>query len=171
MPSLRKIEQRPGSAADESLGQIIWDLGRAYYAYVGLAERILVDEGLDDVIQPGMGHVLFALYEQDNLPIKDIAARSQLAYSSLSRILTRMEKVGLIERSRDAVDGRIVRIGLTPLGKQLEAKCREMVQRVTAITHAGIGEKNVPRAKALLQSLTAAYREEEQRLAQGAKSR
>ena len=52
--ALRKIEQRPGTAADESLGQIIWDLGRAYYAYVGLAERILVDEGLDEVIQPAV---------------------------------------------------------------------------------------------------------------------
>ena len=49
--------------SDEPGGELIWDLGRAYYAYVGLAERVLVEAGLDHVIRPGMGHVLFALYE------------------------------------------------------------------------------------------------------------
>ena len=151
--------------SDQPLGELIWDLGRAYYAYVGLAERVLVDASLSHVIRPGMGHVLFALYEEDGRTIKEIAARSQLANSTLSGLLNRMEKAGLIERKRDEQDGRMVRVRLTALARKLETKCCAMVHLVTGIAHEGVGEKNVPRAKELLRGLTSAFREEEQRLA------
>ncbi len=54
------------------LDELIWDLGRAYYAYVGLLERVLVEQRLNDILQPGMGLVLFALYEQDGRTIKSL---------------------------------------------------------------------------------------------------
>lgn len=153
------------SAAD-LLNLINWDLGRAYFAYVGLAERILVENKLDDVIQPGMGHVLFALYEEDDRTIKDIAARSQLAGATLTGLLTRMEKAGLIVRSRDLNDARLVRVRLTPTARKLEAKCHAMVRQITEVAYAELGEKNVARASAALQRLTTAFRQEERRLAE-----
>ena len=47
-------------------------LGRAYYAYVGLLERVLANHDLDGHLRPGMGHVLFALFEQDDCIIRDL---------------------------------------------------------------------------------------------------
>jgi MarR family transcriptional regulator, organic hydroperoxide resistance regulator len=152
--------------SDQPLGELIWDLGRAYYAYVGLAERVLVDANLGHVIRPGMGHVLFALYEEDGCTIKEIAARSQLANSTLTGLLNRMEQVGLIKRERDEQDGRLVRVRLTPRARELESKCRAMLRQVTRVAQKGIGEKNVPLANDLLEGLTSAFREEERRLAQ-----
>jgi DNA-binding MarR family transcriptional regulator len=162
----KKRVDRDSQAAEGALSQLTWDLGRAYYAYVGLAERILVEAGLDRLIQPGMGHVLFALYEEDGRTIKEIAARSQLAGSTLTGLLTRMEKAGLVERSRDADDARLVRVCLTATARKLEAKCLAMVRQVTQIAHQGVGSQNVSRTKSLLQNLTAAFREEERRLAE-----
>ncbi len=150
---------------DDLLGHVMWELGRAYYAYVGLAERILVDTGLDHLIRPGMGHILFALYEEDNRTIKEIAARSQLAGSTLTGLLSRMEKVKLVERSRDEIDGRLVRVRLTPLARKLEPKCRAMVGQMSDVFRQGLGDKHLPQAKIILQRLTQSLRKEEQRLA------
>ena len=157
--------------SDQPLQELIWDLGRVYYAYVGLAERVLIDAGLDHIIRPGMGHVLFALYEEDGRTIKEIAARSQLANSTLTGLLNRMEKVRLIKRQRDEQDGRLVRVHLTALARKLESKCRAMVRQVTEVAHEGVGEKNVPRAKELLRGLTSAFREAEQQMSLKQRSR
>lgn len=151
----------PGSGTTE----LIWDLGRAYYAYVGLAERVLIEEGLGELVRPGMGLVLIALYERDDRTIKEISVRSQLANSTLTGLLTRMEKVGLVTRARDPGDGRLARISLTSLGRELESKCRATVQRVTMIARGGLGEKNAAEASAMLRALASAFRHEEQRLA------
>jgi len=159
------IEQPAAAVADPSLGLMMWEIGRAYYAYVGLAERMLAEVGLASQIQPGMGLVLFALYEQDGRTIKEIAARSQLANSTLSGMLGRMEKVGLIERSRDAHDGRLVRVRLTPLGRSLETKCRELLEQMNDLIEAGLGEQQVAQAQQLLRSLTATLRTADERLA------
>jgi len=150
---------------NENLSELIWDLGRAYYAFVGLAERVLVSAKLDHAIRPGMGHVLFALYEEDDRTIKEIAARSQLAPSPLTGLLTRMEKAGLVERHRDESDGGLVRVRLTSFGRGLETKCRKMLQKVTGIADAGVGEDNVPQAKKMLQGMADAFNNEERRLA------
>ena len=66
----------PPSGPDEPLDHLIWYLGRAYYTYVGLLERVLAELGLDRHLRPGMGHILFTLFERDDLSIKEIAARS-----------------------------------------------------------------------------------------------
>lgn len=145
--------------------QIIWDLGRAYYAYVGLVERVLIEHKLDHILRPGMGHVLFALYEEDSRTIKDLAERSQLACSTLTGILQRMEKAGLVKRNRDAQDGRLVRVTLTDLGKSLKKKCQQMADRINRVSCAGVGPKNVTKCSQFLQSMTNAFREAEQLLA------
>ncbi len=160
------IERPAPVAADPSFGLMMWEIGRAYYAYVGLAERILAEAGLSGQIQPGMGLVLFSLYEQDGRTIKDIAARTQLANSTLSGLLGRMEKVGLIERSRDAQDGRLVRVRLTALAHTLEPKCRALVKRMSDLIEAGLGERKVAQAQRLLRALTETLRAADEQLAQ-----
>ena len=143
---------------DDLLGHVMWELGRAYYAYVGLAERILVDTGLDHLIRPGMGHILFALYEEDNRTIKEIAARSQLAGSTLTGARS-------TDAARLQIDGRLVRVRLTPLARKLEPKCRAMVGQMSDVFRQGLGDKHLPQAKIILQRLTQSLRKEEQRLA------
>jgi DNA-binding MarR family transcriptional regulator len=144
---------------------MMWEIGRAYYAYVGVAERILAHAGLAEHIRPGMGLVLFALYEQDGRTIKEIAARSQLACSTLSGLLARMEKAGLIQRSRDDQDARLVRVRLTALARSLETKCRAMVKQMSGIIEVGLGERKVAQAQQLLRCLIETLRSEDERMA------
>jgi len=164
------MRQSPGGEGpaigrtDPSLDLMLWDIGRAYYAYVGLVGRTLANAGLSDRIQPGMGLVLFSLYEQDGRSIKEIATRTQLAHSTLSGMLGRMEKVGLIERSRDALDGRLVRIHLTTAAQNLEPKCRRLLKQLSDLIEAGLGERKVTQARELLRGLTETLRAAEERM-------
>lgn len=150
-----------GAGQGDPLDQLIWYLGRAYYAYVGLLERVLVEEDLDRYVRPGMGHILFTLFEQDDRSIKEIAARSQLACSTLTGLLARMEEGGVIERRRDEQDGRVIRVRLTPLGRSLEPRCRRTVQRLDGLFQEGMGGPSVRRAKRLLQRMMEIMKAEE----------
>ncbi len=152
-----------GRSADDPLDQIVWYIGRAYYAYVGLLERVLAETGLDRHVRPGMGHILFALFEEDGRSIKDIAARTQLSGSTLTGMLARMEKAGVIGRRRDDEDGRVIRVRLTPLGRSLEPRCRLVIGTLGEVFHAGMGAKDALHAKRLLRRLTETMRTEDQR--------
>lgn len=153
-------------AAIDELDEVIWDLGRAYFAYVGLLERVLVEHQLDHVLRPGMGLVLFTLFEQDSRTIKELAERSQLACSTLTGVLQRMEKASLVVRTRDKEDKRLVRVTLTPQARKLQSKCRQIAGRMSELSHQGIGEKNLAKCKQYLSGMTSAFRMEEQRLAE-----
>jgi DNA-binding MarR family transcriptional regulator len=111
---------------------------------------------------------LFALYEQDQVSIKDLAERSQLACSTLTGVLQRMESAGLITRSRDTVDGRSVKVTLTKLGRKLESKCREVAQRMTEISEQSVGVGNIELCTQYLWNLATGYRNEENRLSTAA---
>jgi MarR family transcriptional regulator, organic hydroperoxide resistance regulator len=138
---------------DEPLDQIAFYIGRAYYSYVGWLETLLTNSGLDAHLRPGMGQILCALYRTDNLSIKQIASRTQLSLSTLTGMLARMERAGLIDRRRDEQDGRLVRVRLTRLGRSLEADVFKVAKEVNEAFLAGLGKSEVARARRLLKRL------------------
>ncbi len=66
--------------------------------------------------------VLLVLWEEEGVPVKRLGERLQLDSGTLTPLLKRMEAAGLVTRARDAADERVVRIGLTPAGRALEAR-------------------------------------------------
>src|SRR5882757_7455347 len=92
-------------------------LPRVFYAFLGVVERKLEETQLSQHLQPGMGHVLLRLYEGDNCIIKDISHSTHMANGTLTGLLKRMEKGGLVSCRRCPEDGRAVRVVLTPLGR------------------------------------------------------
>jgi DNA-binding MarR family transcriptional regulator len=164
---MRTGGRQPAAAADRPqdgpLDQVIFHLGRAYYAYVGLLELLLAETGLDRHVRPGMGHILFALFEEDDRSIKDLAARVQLSGSTMTDLLSRMERGGLVARHRDDKDGRVVRVLITPLGRSLEPRCRSVMGQLNDVLSAGMGEQDVARTRQLLGRLIATVRAEERR--------
>ena len=151
-PSTRR-RTRPAAgtrAATDPLNSLNFCIGRAYSNYIGLLERLLAELGIVKQVAPGMGPVLFALFEHDDSIIKDIAERVQLAASTLTSLLNRMERNGLVTRYRDGEDGRAVRIKLTPLGRSFEPQCRELLDRLRRQIQAGFTEKEVEKLNKLL---------------------
>lgn len=56
--------------------------------------------------------VLLALYEKDDVPIKDLCQRLSLDTGTLTPLLKRMAATGWINRQRDSADERVVFIKL-----------------------------------------------------------
>src|SRR5262245_53441573 len=128
--------------------EVYFFISRAFYAYVGYLERLLEELGLDKHLRPGMGHVLFALFEGDDVIIKDLVRRTHLAPSTLGRALREMERAGLLCRRKCGVDGRAVRIQLTPLARSLEERCYEAARRLKEASEAGLSRQEVQAVKA-----------------------
>jgi DNA-binding MarR family transcriptional regulator len=116
------IRQR---AAEPALDHICFAISRAYYNHLGILEHVRAETELGKHVHPGMGHILFALFAEDNLAIKDLVDRVELSYSALSGMVSRMKRAKLIACRRDAADGRSVRVRLAPLGKSLEPRAKQ----------------------------------------------
>ena len=64
--------------------------------------------------------VLLVLWEKDAQPVNDIAKRLFLETNTVTPLLQRMEKEGIISRSRGRKDARQIIVSLTPKGEQLQ---------------------------------------------------
>ena len=62
---------------------------------------------------------LLELWERDGLTQKELVTRLGIEQATMANTLARMERDGLIIRSRDSVDGRVQRVWLTPRAREL----------------------------------------------------
>ncbi|MEM5473342.1 MarR family transcriptional regulator [Hoeflea sp. AS60] len=64
--------------------------------------------------------VMVVLWEQDGQTVGELGARLDLASSTLTPLIKRLESQGMLERKRDDKDERKVRVKLTAAGQALE---------------------------------------------------
>ncbi|MBR1834515.1 MAG: MarR family transcriptional regulator [Bacteroidales bacterium] len=70
--------------------------------------------------------VLLILWEQDNLPVSDITSRLMLDTNTVTPLLQRMEREGLITRTRGTVDSRQRIVSLTPRGLAMQEQAKDI---------------------------------------------
>ena len=70
--------------------------------------------------------VMLLLWEREPRTIKDIGSVLYLDSGTLSPLLKRLEKKGLINRQRDAQDERLVNISLTAAGFALKEQVKDL---------------------------------------------
>ena len=75
--------------------------------------------------------VLMILWEKDRQPVNDIAKRLLLETNTVTPLLQRMEKEGLVSRQKDPVDSRRVIVSLTDKGRVMEAEAAEVPHCIT----------------------------------------
>jgi len=75
----------------------------------------------DIEIGPGQGRILFALWQQDNVPINDLSKRTLLRKSTLSELLDSLEEAGYIRREQSDEDRRKTMILLTEKTRKLQS--------------------------------------------------
>ncbi len=119
----------------------------------GLLDRLIEKHGLGDLIQPGMGPILYALYEGDDCSIRQIGQRVALAPSTLTNTLKRMEKQGLVQMAKDPGDGRAVRVHLTPQARKIEPDMHKMREEVRSVLHGDLSDQQLADGFNLLQNL------------------
>ena len=91
--------------------------------------------------------VMLALWEHDNLLVGDLCRRLMLDSNTLTPLLQRMEKEGLVIRTRGIADGRQTLVTLTKKGLHLEEAAKEIPARIAQRLR---GESECPEEDATL---------------------
>jgi MarR family transcriptional regulator, organic hydroperoxide resistance regulator len=84
--------------------------------------------------------VMLALWERDDVPVRDIGERLFLDSGTLTPLLKRLEAAQLIKRTRSTADERQVLIALTAQGQALREKARTVPQSILAASACSIAE-------------------------------
>lgn len=78
--------------------------------------------------------VLLVLWENDAMPVNDIAKRLFLQTNTVTPLLKRMEVQGLVTRGKNDADERKVMIQLTGKGREMEAKAAPIPSKLAGGT-------------------------------------
>ena len=70
--------------------------------------------------------VLLVLWQEDGLPVKQLGDRLGLDSGTLTPLLQRLEKAGIVLRKRDRGDQRVVHIVLTAEGRALKQRAKRI---------------------------------------------
>ena len=100
-----------------------------------LLSRLLRDHRLD--INPAQGRILFVLWQNDGIPIHELAERTRLSKSTLSLMLDRLEAAGHVTRVRPEENRRTVLIKLTGEDRGLRRKYLEISEEMNEIYYDG----------------------------------
>ena len=131
---------------DDALGFLIADTARH-------AKRLLYARIADHGIRGGSWYLLRALWEQDGLTQREIALRLGITEPSVQEVLRSMEADGLVERTRDAVDRRKIRVCLTPKAHDLKRPLMTVAESLTRTNVTGLTEAEDVLLKRLLKTV------------------
>lgn len=149
---------RPSSSVGE-LTTVIARLRRAMSQLAGVNAR-------DQDLPFAKLEVLRLLHKQPGLRVQDVADALGIAANTASTLVTQLSYMGLVQRRRDAVDARVVRLFVTQAAKARKARRRD--RRETAMSQA-LGRLSandldlifaaVPALNALLETLEGSGRQ------------
>jgi len=104
-----------------------------------LAERFAA-AGYADV-RPSYGSLLLPLYEQDGLRIGELARRARLSKQTLTTMVRRLERDGLVSRESDPADGRAQLIFLTERARQFQPIAASALSDLNRLVSGALGEE------------------------------
>lgn len=97
--------------------------------------------------------VLMVLWEKDNQLVSDISHQMMLESNTLTPLLQRMEREGLVVRTKGIADGRQTLVSLTKKGQRLQEQCKDIPECMAA--HIGNGNISLEQATNLKGTLDA----------------
>ncbi len=129
-------------------------ISRASLSATSVLKKGLIRTGASN-IKPAYLGVLLSLWSEDNLKASELGRRAGLEPSSMTGLLDRMERDGLLERTPDPMDRRASRICLTKSGIEAEKGSMETVNVLLDKVFADISEKDIETTKSVLRKVLA----------------
>lgn len=105
-------------------------------------ERILKAKGVDE-FNGAQGRILYILWNNNNISIKQISKFTKLAKTTLTAMLERMEMQGLIKRTVSQEDKREIIVSLTNKAKTLQTDFLDVTRQMEEIFYKNFTEKQI----------------------------
>jgi MarR family transcriptional regulator, organic hydroperoxide resistance regulator len=94
-------------------------------------------------LYPGQHHLLMQLGRLDGISQVDLAKMLMIKPSTLTVMVGRMARIGLVTKKQDELDKRIVRIYLTEKGKKLLTEAHIRMEQIEKETFEGFSEEEM----------------------------
>jgi DNA-binding MarR family transcriptional regulator len=101
-------------------------IGKIHLLGGRIFDRMLRRNGLD--INPGQGRILFPLWQDGPMSMRELARKASLGPSTLTSMLDRLERAGYVARQRSSQDRRKIIVTLAATYR----KIFELWERVSA---------------------------------------
>lgn len=125
-------------------------------------DRLLAESGIDS-FNGAQGRILYVLWQQDGITISSLSAKTSLANTTLTAMLDRMEKLGLIARKEDPSDRRSRLISLTEKARSLQGDYANISQQMNERYYAGFTDEEIVVFEGYLQRVLINLEREEQK--------
>ena len=104
--------------------------------------ELLKEKNIDE-FNGSQGVILYSLWNNKELTIKEIGKITGLAKNSLTSMLDRMEEKGLIRRKDNSEDKRSIKIMLTDKAKELEKDYNDISNKMSNIFYKNFSDKEI----------------------------
>lgn len=123
-------------------------------------EKLLAQHGISE-FNGAQGRILFVLWEEDGIPISELARKTGLAKTTLTSMLDRMEQRELIERIYPPADRRTVKIRLTERALGLQEHYEQVSNEMNQIFYKGFRDEEICSLETGLRKVLANLTEKE----------
>ena len=106
-----------------------------------ISERILKQYNIE--INSAQGRIMFVLWQNDGISIKELAKKTHLKKSTLTSMLDRLEKMGYIRRQRSKKDRRKILIKRTEKDRTMEKEYVEVSEEITRLYYNGFSKSQI----------------------------
>jgi DNA-binding MarR family transcriptional regulator len=110
----------------------------------------LIEAGVE-IVRPAYLGVLLCLWQEDERKVIDLGRCARLEPSTMTGLLDRMERDGLVYRAPDPNDRRAHRICLTAEGKQVKDPVMAVTPKVVSSFFKGISDDDLNHTINILQ--------------------
>jgi DNA-binding MarR family transcriptional regulator len=142
--------REPGSRAGrDDLGFL---LAKAMQRWNELLAERFAAAGYADV-RPSYGSVLLPLFEEDGLRMGELAARAHLSKQTMTELVRRLERDGLVERRPDPDDGRASLIFLTARSRAFRPVAEHVLAELDGLVRSRLDDECVEQLKGGLRVL------------------
>jgi DNA-binding MarR family transcriptional regulator len=148
-PPTPKHAARAAAVSREDLGFL---LAKATQRWNELLAERFAAAGFTEV-RPSYGSALLPLYEQDGLRMGELARRAHLSKQTMTELIRRLERDGLIERRPDPSDARASLIFLTARSRRFEPVVAAVLAELDRLTRGRLGSRRVAELKGALAEL------------------
>ena len=127
-------------------------ISRSMLAVTSNLKKGFANEGIG-TIKPAYLGVLLALWDEDGLRANELGKRAGLEPSTMTGLLDRMERDGVVKREPDPNDRRANRIHLTKEGFNAEVSATKVVSNTLEKVLNTLDDKDIETTKNVLRTI------------------